>query len=63
MTKNKRIFIIIISFITFLFIWAFIRGPEDTWICDDGQWVKHGFPYAPMPEGECNLLDNFNPFR
>ncbi len=51
------------GFIVVLFVWAFLRGPEDTWICDDGQWVKHGLPYAPMPEGDCNLLDNFNPFR
>ena len=62
MTRNKKIFIIIIGVIAFLFVWAFIRGPEDTWICEDGQWVKHGVPYTPMPEGECDLLDNFNPF-
>ncbi|MFA5318442.1 MAG: DUF2178 domain-containing protein [Patescibacteria group bacterium] len=28
-------------------------GPEDTWICDNGQWVRHGHPDAPMPVTEC----------
>ncbi|MFA6552096.1 MAG: hypothetical protein WCT19_01175 [Candidatus Paceibacterota bacterium] len=29
-------------------------GPEDTWICSGGQWVRHGNPYAPMPPAsEC----------
>jgi len=63
MSKNRKIFIIIICVIAFLFLWALLRGPEDSWICVDGQWVEHGFPYAPMPEGECSLLDNLNPFR
>ena len=63
MTRNKKIFIIIISIIVILFVLVLIRGPEDTWICKDGQWVKHGVPYASMPEGECDLLDNFNFFR
>jgi len=27
---------------------------EDTWICDDGQWVQHGHPYASMPESSCD---------
>lgn len=26
---------------------------EDTWICSDGQWVRHGSPYAPMPTEPC----------
>jgi len=27
--------------------------PEDTWLCKDGTWVKHGNPSAPMPEKSC----------
>lgn len=38
-------------------VWFFVRfvigGSEDDWICVEGQWVKHGYPSAPMPEGEC----------
>ena len=62
--KSKNILFIIIAILA---LWFFIRfvigGPEDDWICDDGQWIKHGAPAAPMPEGECSLRDNFNPFK
>jgi len=30
-----------------------IGGSEDDWICVDGEWVKHGVPYAPMPTTGC----------
>jgi len=53
MIRNKKIFITIIVVITVLFIWVLIRGPEDTWICVDGEWVKHGVPSAPMPTEPC----------
>lgn len=32
-----------------------VGGGEDTWICVDGEWVKHGVPYAPMPEKGCGI--------
>lgn len=38
----------IILTIRFLF-----GGPEDSWICDNGQWVKHGNPEASMPQTGC----------
>jgi len=28
-------------------------GPEDSWICVDGQWVEHGHPAAAKPETPC----------
>ncbi len=31
----------------------FLSG-EDTWICDDGEWVKHGNPSAPKPTESCS---------
>ena len=38
-------------------IWIVIRfvlgGPEDTWICEKGNWIKHGNPQASMPTTEC----------
>lgn len=40
-----------------------LSGGEDDWMCADGQWVKHGFPSAPKPEGPCTMKDNFNPFK
>lgn len=26
---------------------------EDSWICVDGEWIKHGNPSSLMPEGGC----------
>jgi len=38
-----------------LFVVKFLfGGDEDTWICVDNQWVKHGNPNAPMPLTGCN---------
>lgn len=55
MDRIRRILLLLISL---LIGWVLIRfvigGSEDDWICVDGQWVKHGFPSAPMPEGECD---------
>lgn len=31
----------------------FLRGDEDTWLCQNGQWVKHGQPSALMPTEPC----------
>ena len=36
----------------------FFSGDEDTWICDNGQWVKHGNPSAPMPDAGCGAATN-----
>ena len=26
---------------------------ENAWVCEDGKWLKHGNPTAPMPDGGC----------
>ena len=44
--------ILIIIFIAFAIRFLF-GGSEDDWICVDGEWVKHGVPYAPKPTGLC----------
>lgn len=31
--------------------------PEDTWICENDQWVKHGNPEEPMPQSGCGKQD------
>ena len=31
----------------------FLSGDEDTWICQNGAWVKHGNPNAEMPSVPC----------
>jgi len=62
--KNKKIFqnkfmkkvlLIIFALMVVVFGIFFIRGEEDTWLCDKekGEWVKHGVPSAPMPTESC----------
>lgn len=36
-----------------LFIGLRLLTHEDTWICVNGEWVKHGFPFAPKPKNPC----------
>lgn len=36
-------------------------SPEDNWICQNGTWVKHGNPLAPMPTGTCKDGEQANP--
>lgn len=33
---------------------ALIVSPEDSWVCESGQWVKHGNPTDPMPTEPCS---------
>ena len=55
MKKITTILVIIVLIILALFFLRFIiGGSEDDWICDNGEWVKHGVPSAPMPTEPCN---------
>lgn len=42
--------ILVVSVLSIRFMFG---GDEDTWICQYGQWVKHGNPSSPKPEGGC----------
>lgn len=44
--------IILAAFIVLLGI-RFLSGDEDTWLCQNNQWVKHGNPNAPQPTTGC----------
>lgn len=55
---NKKIIIISIIGILFIAVIAvagirFSSG-EDNWICQNGEWIKHGNPSAPMPTEPCD---------
>jgi hypothetical protein len=53
--EGKKIFgllIIALGIGLFLIILR-MKMNEDTWICKDGNWVKHGQPTATMPPGFC----------
>jgi len=50
----KKIFLFLfIFFIAILTIRFLFGGSEDSWICDNNQWVKHGFPKNPSPQIGC----------
>lgn len=52
MGKRITIGLVVILLIIFSVLILF-KSNEDTWICDNGQWVKHGSPKSPMPTKEC----------
>jgi hypothetical protein len=53
-TLIKKAFIIaLVLFFVLLFLRFFLGGPEDSWICSKGVWVKHGNPIGPKPEIVC----------
>ncbi len=54
MKKIGKIIIIILAIFVFLLFLRFvIGGPEDTWICTDGEWTKHGAPSMSKPIEGC----------
>ena len=61
---KKTIVIIFAIIIGVIAIWGYLRfvvgGDEDTWICENGQWVKHGVPSSPMPTEPCGEADKIN---
>jgi len=53
MNKTLIIIIAIIIMAGAIFLGLRFLTPEDTWICQNGQWVKHGNPSSPMPTSGC----------
>lgn len=55
---DKRTFyltlLVVIILAIFLGGLRFLSG-EDSWLCENGQWLKHGQPNSPMPNTPCNL--------
>lgn len=50
---SKKILIPIICIVILIVILFFLRGDEDTWLCQNGVWVKHGNPTAAQPTQPC----------
>ncbi|MCX6781623.1 MAG: DUF333 domain-containing protein [Candidatus Magasanikbacteria bacterium] len=44
-----------IVFVGVIFLVLRFSTPEDTWLCQNGAWVKHGNPSAAMPTTGCEL--------
>ena len=54
--KKVLVIVVIAVFVLAAIVGALrllVGGGEDTWICVDSQWVKHGAPSAPKPEDGC----------
>lgn len=46
-------FLLIIFLISSVIFVRFI-SPEDNWICQNGEWVKHGYPTSDKPSINCS---------
>jgi hypothetical protein len=53
-----KIFIVIIAVAIVTLSIRFLSGDEDTWLCQNGQWVKHGKPSAAMPTTLCGKVNH-----
>lgn len=56
--SDKKIIFIIIASLIFIAMVIFtlrVFSGEDGWICQDGQWQKHGNPSFSAPTVECKL--------
>lgn len=55
---KKAIFYLLFSLLFLFALLGILRivvgGGEDTWICVEGEWVRHGVPSSPKPEGPCD---------
>lgn len=56
MKKNLIFIVVIVIIILSATVLFFLRGDENTWLCDQGQWVKHGQPLVPKPEEDCLIV-------
>jgi uncharacterized membrane protein len=54
-SQNKRTFIVLIIILAIFASIFTIRlfSGEDTWVCQNGQWVEHGHPDFPAPSVPC----------
>ena len=48
-----KIFIPLILVLIVVFGLRFFSGDEDAWLCQNGEWIKHGQPSAPRPTSGC----------
>lgn len=53
--ENKIILILAIVIIAIIFIIIAVKllSKEDSWICSNGKWIKHGNPSASAPNDFC----------
>jgi len=56
MSKSKINYLLIIIGVVILtaFIVRF-SSPEDSWVCQKGDWVAHGSPSVEKPTNKCEI--------
>lgn len=50
---TKKILVLIAAVVILAGFFFLLRGNEDTWLCVNGQWIKHGNPNSLQPEELC----------
>jgi hypothetical protein len=53
MKKTLTIFLAILVVLALMVVGIRVFTPEDTWICENGSWQKHGNPSVEIPQGVC----------
>jgi uncharacterized membrane protein len=51
--KKGKIIALVIVFTVFLSIFIRLFSGKDSWVCRNGQWIKHGIPAVPAPITIC----------
>lgn len=53
LSKNLIIIVITVGSLIIAVLGFKLLSVEDNWLCQNGQWVKHGNPNSPRPETGC----------
>ena len=51
--KTRSILIVLALLVVVIFVMRFWSGDEDSWLCQDGEWVMHGKPNSAKPQTAC----------
>jgi hypothetical protein len=60
LSKTKYKIILVVALVVLFFAAARLISPEDTWLCQNGQWVKHGAPSAQKSTTGCGKSAQVN---
>lgn len=55
--KKSYLIIAVVVLVILAGTLLFLRGNEDTWLCQNDQWVRHGNPSAPQPTQGCGPVN------
>lgn len=61
MKKTLIFALILVAIAVSVLAVRFLSGAEDTWICVNGVWQKHGNPSGPFPSAPCEVIPLGNP--